>query len=574
MRFEKGIKLILLSFVIILILLAPVYSALASDFSTLMQEFFSTDKPPQPSVSLAISNPPSGQLDPETYYKLAVYNFISTSSPVVIQEMKFAITGASEMDYFFIAGKSVYPVYDKKEGWTVDFTDLNIPIETKRSGTDITILGFTNRFTLKADTNNKPISLILKSYKYSYGPNNLRTNMSKANATSSTFYLSGSKISIFLTPRSDELLRNKEMNLLNIRIQSGTRGPVRIKSLPLSIISVGNAILSAANSLTIKIDGKNLENVRVSTSSFPVAGKTGSTTINFIDGYVLPAGKEVIFSIYGTPENVYYHPAGNSISISLGDKKYFLWDDINSENFNLNGNFAANYASNASILVNEKAQEQELFVKVINPMAGEIWRINEKKEIKWEATGGKGFSVYLINKNNADECLVGVYPYSARSASFNVNNTSCKSNISIGDYKATVSNNPYNITSKMSTTTSVSQDFQIINSSAVRIVYPVGGEVIKGGEKINLRWIDSNTDSKPKINLSLLKISDATSTITAKTVIPNIYSASSITPVTINNIGAYDWDIKPESGQYLLRLSCGEAKVCGITDSKPFTFIK
>ena len=183
--------------------------------------------------------------------------------------------------------------------------------------------------------------------------------------------------------------------------------------------------------------------------------------------------------------------------------------------------------------------------------------------------------ISLLNKNTARECFVGTYPSTARSASFNLNNTSCKEGITLGNYKAVVNSIPYNKTSKNSTTTAMSPaDFKIISPSTIKIVYPVGGEVITKDQMINLRWIDSSANLKSKINLALLKISTSTSAITAKTVLPTTTIDSGFLPVSINNMGAFDWDIKPSSGQYFLRLSCGEATVCGITDSKPFTIIK
>lgn len=578
MKIWEKINCSFLLILVVLVALAPAHFAKANESNVfnIIDSLLKTEKNSAPIVrpSLAYSNPAGTLLAPSTYYKIASYNFISTSSPVIIKKMKFAVSGASEVDYFFVAGKSVYPAYDEKEGWTVTFTDLNIPIETKSSGRDIDIMTYTTALTSKADTDNKPIFLVLKSFDYSYGPNNLRSGTANASATSSTFYLSNARFSISLTPRSDDKLFNKEMNLLDLKVQAPDSGPITLKSIPLNITSVGNAILSSTKNLTVKVDGKILEKLQIATSSLPLAGKTGSTTIKFLNGYTIPAGGTVIFSIYGTPENVYYNPVGNSLTISLGNKKYFLWDDVKSQNFNLNGDFASIYASNASVLSNAYAQEQEPSVKVISPSGGEIWKKNEKKEIKWEAVGGKGFSVYLLNRSTAEQCFVGSYPSTARSASFNLNNTSCKNDISLGGYKAVVDNIPYNKTSKYSTTTAISNSFELVDPSPMKIVYPLGGEVITGDQVINLRWIDSSINAKSKINLSLIKISEATSTITAKTVLPTTVISSGVEPVSINNIGAYDWSIKPKSGQYFLRLSCGEAIVCGVTDSKPFTIIR
>lgn len=278
---------------------------------------------------------------------LATYNFVSTTSPATITELRFNVGTNGAISTLTAGGITSQPV-----NGVVTLAGLNIPVAVGYSGTNVVVTTTYGHVGLNALASPTLASTTLTYVRATMGSTVITPTVNIVAPATGQISLVASKPTLTIASPGGTLAVG-QVKIARITATADAAGAIKILQLPVRItVSSASTANLAAQELVIKdVYGSPIANA-TSTTVTVAANGTGTSEITFTGGYTVPAGTSVSFDVYATVSGGLGAPAASSIVTSLITPASFQWIDVGGNSGTLYGTLLTNYPSNTSVLTN------------------------------------------------------------------------------------------------------------------------------------------------------------------------------------------------------------------------------
>jgi hypothetical protein len=291
-------------------------------------------------ITFATSTSPVAQfvVGGKTTQAFGTWNVKSTSSPITVTELGFAVDGTSVSNNDTpITGVQVGSVSQPVVGTTVTVTGLNLAVPAGYSGLNVPITVDYSPVGLNGITSGNTVRLTLNYIKYQSGSQFVTNNT--VSVASPYMTLVSTKPTVALASSGSTLVGGT-VKVARVTVSADAAGDLNLKNLPLSL-TIGSGSSGTAT-FTGKVAIKDTNGNTITTTGGDVSSTSATTTVSF-GGYQIPAGTSVAFDVYVTTTGAI--GTGANLTLGLGTASLFTWDDVNGNIPNIAGTYIANYPS-------------------------------------------------------------------------------------------------------------------------------------------------------------------------------------------------------------------------------------
>ena len=288
-------------------------------------------------------------------FNLATFNFVSTTSPATIQELKFGVTGNNTIASISVVGPGMSsPVSAPVVSGTADVAGLSIVVPVGYAGGNVVVTPTYATVGLNGLTSPSTSSITLNYVKALVGSTTVIPTVSVAAPATGSISLVASKPTVTIANPGGSLVTGS-VRLARITVSADAAGPISINQIPVSIQSNSAAAALTSQILSIKDVNGNAITGATSTAIAVTAGNSGTSNITFTTpGYRIEAGQSMSFDVYGTESGALGVAGASSLVTSLGTAGSLQWTDTNGASTvgGLFGTLLTNYPTNTSSVSN------------------------------------------------------------------------------------------------------------------------------------------------------------------------------------------------------------------------------
>ena len=258
---------------------------------------------------------------------LSVYNFVASTSPVVLDEMGFTFSGSSvtagdePITSVTINNKTFYVV-----GHAVTTTGLGLTIPVGFGGLDVPVSVHFNTAGIGGIHAGNAVTSTLTYVKYKSGAQSLST--STLSVASNPVTVMVSKPSFGVVASSDKLV-NGLVKVGSIYVSADSHGDILLNNVPVTVNgTTATLATSSLASSTLAVKDTNGNDITgVTDTSFNAGASVTDHVLNF-NGYKIGANTNKTFDIYMTAANVSGAVNTCSLTFKLGSKGLLTWTDV------------------------------------------------------------------------------------------------------------------------------------------------------------------------------------------------------------------------------------------------------
>ncbi len=271
---------------------------------------------------------------------LMMLNFKTANSSVIIDELGFQFrgtaVGASSVPVTSVTVNGVTASVSDATA-TTTLTGLNLTVPAGYAGLDVPVIASYNNVGYGALSSNILVSSSLAYIKYRGGATTYYSYNNAYSVTSSDMLLVATKPTVALVAPTNALAAGT-VRIGRITVNADAKGGLKLKTLNLTLATTSAAFDYTADKLVIKTAAGDI----LTTTNLAVLN--GSTTVSFTNGYTVNAGSQAIMDVYVQTASYSGSTSGASkITMGLGTKSLFTWDDVNGNATNITGAYYSNW---------------------------------------------------------------------------------------------------------------------------------------------------------------------------------------------------------------------------------------
>jgi hypothetical protein len=286
-----------------------------------------------------------------TNQPIVTYNFVASNGGVTITELGFGIGGSNAATETPITSVTVggitTPVVTTSGVNGATTTGLNIVVPSGYAGVDVPVTVNYASVGLNGITSNKTATTTLTYVKYTSGGQTY--TLTGLTAASNTMTVVGSKPTVSLAAPSGSLTTGT-VPIASVTVTADAAGSIRLNNLPISVATSGTVSIAGGSSVLVYINGTQYTSV--SGNTFTGSGNTVTSTITFTNGYTIPAGQSVTFTLYATIGGSLGSAGTSAVSVQITPQASFTWTDINGNVASITGTSIANFPTTTVSLHN------------------------------------------------------------------------------------------------------------------------------------------------------------------------------------------------------------------------------
>ena len=268
--------------------------------------------------------------------QLAIYKFTASNGTAVIDELRFTIAPSGGDP---IASLTVDGITQVASGTLVTLTGLNIEVPVGYSGLNVPVLVDWNPVGLGQQATAQTANIDLTYIKYHVG-NTTTIDATPVVAPSNTMYAVASFPIVSVTGQSVDGIIAGENKLMDVKITANSGGDIKLTTLVFT-----NAIASGAATIGSLAPRLAIGNTTLSGTGYTCSGTT-TVTCTFPNDYIISAGEDTTFSLYGTVTGPLGGVSTTSLTTTLGASSTFSWTDVTGGGSAVTGGTNTSYLQN------------------------------------------------------------------------------------------------------------------------------------------------------------------------------------------------------------------------------------